>query len=699
MVGYVEQMELELSVQYVKGVGPYIASLLAKKSIYTVYDLLCYLPFRYIDRRNIDTTSTLTVGKNKTIIGTVVTSGITWIGRKRKKIFEIIIKDGQGAVSAKWFNFNAKFMQNRFPSGTNILVAGEVSAYSDRPQFIHPEVDILDSDEDADFNVGGKILPIYPLTENLTQKKIRSILKDAWNKYSMALKYDIPELIIKKYDLLSQKESLKILHFPDNEDDIDSLNSRKSNAHKSLILSEFLKLEIALNLKKKDHAKLKGIEFRWDNNLQNQIHTNLSFELTDAQKRTVIEIQRDMGKTVPMNRLIQGDVGSGKTIVALIAALQAINNGYQAAIMAPTEILAEQHFKSSSKILEELNFPSALVTGSVKGKIRDKIYESISSGQTKLIFGTHALIQDELKFHNLGFVIIDEQHRFGVMQRSKLHKKGLRPDVLVMTATPIPRTLALTLYGDLDVSIINELPHGRKPVLTKLYREKQREKLYQGIRKELERGHQTYVVYPLIEESEKIDLKNATEMSLKLKKIFEPKFRVELLHGKMKSDDKDNIMQQFKNGSINVLCSTSVVEVGVDVPNATVMIIEHAERFGLSQLHQLRGRVGRSSIQSYCILMAAWKASAEANQRLTIMQETNDGFRIAEEDLIIRGPGEFLGTKQSGLPDFHFADIVEDKDLLELAREIVETLEIDKYPEFKRNIIQQWESRLELKQA
>lgn len=693
-------MPLDTSVQYVKGVGPYIARLLAKRNIQTVYNLLYHIPARYIDRRRIDTIRSVAAGKNRTLIGEVVTSGVSWLGRKRKQIFELIVRDSTGAMSAKWFNFHIRYMKDRFPVGAVVLLSGEVSLYAGQKQFIHPEADVLDSGESKDFEAGGRLLPIYPSTEGLSQRQLRKIIKAAWEKYSGFITQPIPEDVARKFNLMNVAEALSSLHFPDNGADDNLLNIRRSDAHRTLIFEDFFMLELALHIKREKYRKMDGIAFRWSDSRMDALRRIFSFRLTAAQERAISEIKRDMELPSPMNRLLQGDVGCGKTVVALAAAVQAVENGYQAAIMAPTEILAEQHFKTVSRYAEAMNISSALITGGIKGKLRKKIYEGAEAGSIHLLFGTHALIQEELKFNKLGLAVIDEQHRFGVMQRSALHKKGKCPDVLVMTATPIPRTLAMTVYGDLDLSIIDEMPSGRKPVMTKLYREKERQKMYDGMMKELAKGHQIYVVYPLIEESEKMDLKNATEMCAVLKDIFEPRYKVELLHGRMKAEEKDSKMQQFTEKKVHVLAATSVVEVGIDVPNATVMIVEHAERFGLSQLHQLRGRVGRSDIQSYCILMASYRASDVAGRRLAIMQETTDGFRIAEEDLAIRGPGEFMGTRQSGLPDMQVANLVEDRGMLEVARNAAfDIKDIDRHPALIKEVLRRWGSKLELSRA
>lgn len=658
---------LQTSVQYVKGVGPRLAALLLRRDIRTVSDLLFHFPFRYIDRRDISNISKTEPGKERTVIGEVITSGVSYLGKKRSRIFEVVISDGSAVLSAKWFHFNPKYMQETFKKGVRVLFAGELTEYKGMKQFVHPETEILGDDDP--YELGGRILPIYPLTEGISQKMFRKILKNAREKYEHEIKDPYGKDLADKFGLMGFNPAVSYLHDPPADAVISDLNGRRTKAHRTIIMAEFFILELALAVKKANVAREVGIPFAFDENIHGAFLKALPFELTDAQKKVISEIRHDMARPHPMNRLLQGDVGSGKTIVGLAAALQAISAGYQAAYMAPTEILAEQHYKNIAAIAERLNIPCAMLTANVKGELREKIYEGVKKGSIKLLIGTHAVIQSEVKFARLGLAIIDEQHRFGVVQRQAMHKKGVNPDILVMTATPIPRTLAMTLYGDLEVSILDQLPAGRRPVLTKVYTEKQRERLYKGMRVELERGHQIYVVYPLIEESEKIDLKNATEMSQELSRAFSPDFKVELLHGKMKPVEKDTIMQEFKAGRVHVLATTSVVEVGVDVANATVMVIEHAERFGLAQLHQLRGRVGRSNIQSFCILVAGGRLTDEGRMRLNVMVETNDGFKIAEEDLRIRGPGEFLGTRQSGIPEFKLANIIWDSGILQVARQ------------------------------
>lgn len=656
-------------VQFVKGVGPALSEKLSRMGIFTVGDLLSVVPIRYIDRRNILPISQLSPGKDRTIIGHVKASGIAFLGRRRKRIYEAIVEDETGRVSVKWFNFKQRYLEDKFKTGTKLLISGDVSEYQTIPQFIHPEIEFLDGESEE---VAAKIIPIYPLTEGLYQKTMRKIIRNAWDAFNNFMEPVFPEPLMEKFGLADPWNCLQELHFPSPDDDVNLLNIARSRAHKTLIFDEFFFLELGMALRRKKIATEPGFVFPKDEKGLTRFLDSLPFKLTNAQTRVVEEIQNDMASVRPMNRLLQGDVGSGKTVVALACALQAINSGFQAAIMAPTEILAEQHFETITKLVSPLGIPHGLLTSSTKGKDRERLYAGLSNGEIPLIVGTHALIQEHVDFKKLGFIVVDEQHRFGVLQRAAMQKKGKgdkRPDVLIMTATPIPRTLAMTLYGDLDVSVIDEMPPGRRPIMTRLYEEHQREKLYDGIRQELSHGRQVYVVYPLIEESEKLDLKNATAMKEELAKVFEPEFHVALLHGRMTGEHKESIMGEFKADKIKVLVTTSVVEVGVDVPNASVMVIEHAERFGLSQLHQLRGRVGRSSHQSYCILMADYRRSEDARRRLAVMVETTDGFKIAEEDLSLRGPGEFIGTKQSGIPPFRVANLARDVRLLSQARE------------------------------
>ncbi|MFH1873718.1 MAG: ATP-dependent DNA helicase RecG [Pseudomonadota bacterium] len=719
---------LATPVQYVKGVGPALAAKLERMGIFTVGELLSVIPHRYLDRRQIFKINQLSAGNDKTIVGEIVTSGIAFLGRKRKRIYEVIVKDETGTVSLKWFHFYERYYDQRFQVGQKLFISGEALDFQGQIQFIHPEVEHITNESEE---IKAQIIPVYPLTEGLHQKTMRKIVRNAWDKFNTAVEPVFSEQLIERFELEDPWTCLQELHFPAPDADLCLLNEHTSRAHEVLKFDELFFLELGMALRRKKYITEDGISFPASQHLEERFFASLPFQLTAAQQRVIQEIKADQAAPRPMNRLLQGDVGSGKTVVALAAALAPIEAGFQVAIMAPTEILAEQHYETINKLLGEHSviarnasdeaiqsgsprrfaprddkIKHALLTSNIKGPARETIYQQVESGEINILVGTHALIQDSVNFKNLGFVVVDEQHRFGVMQRAAIVGKatnGQKPDVLIMTATPIPRTLALTLYGDLDVSVIDEMPKGRQPIITRLYQEVQREKLYQGMRHELKAGKQVYVVYPLIEESEKLDLKNATQMKEEIAKVFEPEFRVELLHGRMSGEQKENIMHQFKAGTIKVLVTTSVVEVGVDVPNASVMVIEHAERFGLSQLHQLRGRVGRSSYQSYCILMADYKQSEEARRRLAVMVETTDGFRIAEEDLALRGPGEFIGTKQSGLPPFRIANLAQDVRILSKAREaafkIVEEdprLEKPEHYKLKETLEVRWAGKLDL---
>jgi ATP-dependent DNA helicase RecG len=493
------------------------------------------------------------------------------------------------------------------------------------------------------------------------------------------------------------------LHFPGNSESIEEFISARSSAHRRLIYDEFFFFQLGMAIKKKGRILDAGIKFNIKGTLLNKFLALLPFDLTAAQKRVISEIQADMGRETAMNRLLQGDVGSGKTIVSMAAMITACENSYQAAIMAPTEILAKQHFKTINSWAEEIGLKIVLLTGSMTNSARSEILRQIQNGEANIIIGTHALIQEDVDFHRLGMVVIDEQHRFGVMQRATLRSKGISADVLVMTATPIPRTLAMTVYGDLDVSVIDEMPPGKKPVHTILVSESRREKVYQTIRAELLKGHQAFIVYPLVEQSEVLDLKDATNMAKHLQKDIFPDSRVGLIHGKMKEKEKDTVMREFLENKIQILVSTTVIEVGIDVPRASLMVIEHAERFGLSQLHQLRGRVGRRNIPSSCILLADYKCSADARKRLKVMEKTTDGFVIAEEDLAIRGPGDFLGTRQSGLPDFRIASIIRDARILNDAKEdAFQLAERDPFLEkpehiiLRETLLWKWQGKLDL---
>lgn len=682
----------DLQIQYIKGVGPKRVKLLNRIGIKSIKDALYYLPYRYEDRRNIKKIAEIKYGNLETVSGIVIRKDLV---QKKMKIFELYINDGSGILKAKWFN--QPYMTKNFEIGNKVLLHGTVKRdfyYSFYPEMDNPEYEIV-NDEDSSIHM-DRIVPIYRVTSGLSVRQMRSIMFNLLNSTSLNIKEPIPEFILKKYNLPPLSETLSNIHFPDNNTNIYELNNNTSIFHKRLSFNELFMLELGLAVLKKGDKKEKGIKFEPEGKLKEKLLNLLPFTLTNAQQRVINEILNDMKQPYPMNRLIQGDVGCGKTIVAIIAMLSAIECGYQSALMAPTEILAEQHYLTIYKLIENLGLNICILTGSKKNRPLDKI----ASGDIHIVVGTHALIQEDVKFKKLGLIVIDEQHRFGVMQRALLRKKGLNPDVIVMTATPIPRTLSLTVYGDLDYSTINELPPNRTPVTTLLFKSTQKESIYEFIKREVEKGRQVYIVYPVIEESEKTDLKSAIIGKEAFKKIF-PNYRIELLHGRMKTKEREEIMYSFKLGNIDILVCTTVIEVGVDVPNATLMVIIHAERFGLAQLHQLRGRIGRSSHKSYCILVAYEPLSEEARRRLNIMVKTSDGFKIAEEDLNIRGPGEFFGTRQSGMPDLKVANIIRDSDILTKARKEAFNLiendpELKGFPTLKQALESFWRGKIEL---
>ena len=694
---------LSTPVEKIKGVGPKISKSLKRMNINNIEDLLYLIPRDYIDRRRIKKISQINSGEHATIIGKVISiSSRSFAGRS--KLFEIMISDGSQNLSAKWFRISAKYqniLKSRFKEGTEVILSGTISNFKYQKEVHHPEIDIV-TGEDT-FETKLKILPVYPLTEGMHQKTIQKIMEYTVNNFCKYIPDVMPDKEREKYSLMPLQTAFQHVHFPDTEDNIDSLLEIQSDYHRRIVFDEFFMLQAMLALRKKGIAIEQGIPFKIHQDKIDKFIKALPFSLTNAQQKSVDDILTDMKRPFPMNRLIQGDVGSGKTVVSLIACLCAKLNGYQSAIMAPTEILAEQHLKTIERLTDKFNLKVILLTSSQPKAVKNEALLKIKNGESDIIIGTHALIQEGVEFKKLGFAVIDEQHKFGVMQRAEIKRKGENPDVLVMTATPIPRTLGLTVYGDLDISIINELPPGRKPIKTKVFHENRREDVYRIISQELKKNRQAFIIYPLVEESEKMDLFDATNMASHLQKDIFPDFKVGLVHGRMKGSEKDTVMNQFKNGTFNILVSTTVVEVGIDVPNASLMIIEHAERFGLSQLHQLRGRVGRGAAESMCILLAQFKKSDEAKQRLSVMSKTNDGFKIAEEDFNIRGPGEFLGTRQSGLPDFRVAHIGRDINILVDARKAAFDL-IDRDPELKnpehqllkKLLLERWKGRLGL---
>lgn len=659
----------EVDVVYVKGVGPKVANLLNKLGIFTAKDLMFYFPKRHIDYSSRTLIRKLKEGQDCTVIGEIKSIS-AYNTAKGLGIVSLSVTDGTGLVKLNFFYAKAsKYLLERYKSqfirGSNIIISGKakIDKFSGIFTIDRPEYQVLSGDfeEKSSLNI-GRIVPVYQLVEGLNIKFLRRAIFNALEKYLGAIPEVIPDAIKERNNLLDRKTALKQIHFPENEELLE-------RARFTIVFEEFFLLQLKLATIREENAKnIKTIPLKIKKNgLVKKFLDSLPFELTGAQDKALKEILKDIASDMPMQRLLQGDVGSGKTVVACAMLLSAVENGYQGVLMAPTEILAQQHFNNFVKWLAPLGLSAGLFIGSNRTKLRKQLETDLKNGQINIAIGTHALIQENVQFNNLGAIVIDEQHRFGVKQRSKLLSKGKNPQMLTMTATPIPRTLALTTHGDLDFSIIDEMPKNRKPVKTALIKPGQRKQLYKLIKDEVKNGHQAYVVYPLIDESETLSAKAATIEAQRLSEEVFPDLKIGLLHGKLTPAEKDEVMDDFKRGKYNILVSTTVVEVGVDVPNATVMAIENAERFGLSQLHQLRGRVGRSELQSYCVLVPQ-KANQVSLERLKVMEETNNGFIISEKDLQLRGPGEFLGTRQSGMLNFALADLVKDTKILELAR-------------------------------
>jgi len=652
-------IQLQDNIQYIKGVGPKRAKLFDKLGIRTVKDLLFYFPRDYLNKISDKHIVDLRINDMASVRGKI--TGINVEGNKFKKTqFQVFISDGSGYLTLLWFK-PTPWLIKQFEVGKEIYILGKIQYYFNKLCVVHPDFEIIQDRKEKTFWVERDILPLYHLTEGISDKVFRKIILNVFEK-GVTLTETIPEYLRVSQNLLSIDKAIRKIHIPENENDIQSSRYR-------FIFEELFYLELMLARKKVNWHKARGFSMELKKTITTELKNTLPFTLTNAQKKVLREIVEDMRSPHQMNRLLQGDVGSGKTIISLFAMLLAVENGYQAALMAPTEILATQHYFSLKEFLKGIDVRIELLLGGVySGK--QAIKDDIENGKVDIAIGTHSLIQKDVNFHTLGVVIIDEQHRFGVMQRLSLTQKGTAPDKLIMSATPIPRSLALTVYGDLDVSVIDELPPHRQEIYTNWVDAGKKTEIYNFIRKQVRKGRQVYVVCPLVEESEKSDLKDATSTYEKLQSSIFPEFRIGLLHGQMSNQDKDMIMHEFKEHKIDILVSTTVIEVGIDVPNASIMMIEHAERFGLSQLHQLRGRVGRGKQKSYCVLIAYEPMSEEALKRLNTMKETNDGFKISEVDLEIRGPGEFFGTKQSGFPTFRIANIVRDRQVLEKARSL-----------------------------
>jgi ATP-dependent DNA helicase RecG len=693
-------LELTTPVQYVKGIGPRLAEILAAKGIATVGDLLNYLPFRYEDRLNPRGIAELRAGEMATVIGEVRNSGL--FRTRKMPIFQLTVGQGRSKLRCLWFH--GAYLQDKFKPGQLIALYGKVEqdSRSGELQIVQPQFEMLgdaggsgaDDKAAASLEV-GRIVPIYESAGQgrVTARWFRRVIRTALDDLTPDLAETIPAAVRERLALVSPREALWQVHWPEAGESFEDLQSSRTPAHIRLIFEELFFVELGLELKRRQQKAQTGIAFRLDDRVRQAIKKILPFHPTAAQKRVLKEIADDMQKPHPMRRLLQGDVGSGKTIIGFQAAIIAIENGCQVALMAPTEILAQQHYFSARRILENAGYRIVLLTGSLEADRKREIRRHIAQGNAQLVIGTHALLEEKVEFAKPGLVIVDEQHRFGVLQRLKLMKKSgeggdpstssgqapsarsgralsspAEPDVLVMTATPIPRTLALTLYGDLDLSVLDELPPGRTPIVTRRITDDRSPEVWDFVRKQVAKGHQAYVVYPVIAENEETELKAAIKMYRELSGNVFADLKVGLLHGRLDSELKDQVMRMFQKGELQILVATTVIEVGVDVPNATVMVIEHAERFGLAQLHQLRGRIGRGAAKSYCILMTGGKVTEEGERRLDAMVRTNDGFQIAELDLELRGPGEFFGTRQAGMPSFRVANLIRDRQLLELAK-------------------------------
>lgn len=692
---------LSQSAQFVRGVGPRLAEIFRKFGIATVEDLLYHLPFRYEDRRALSTIRQLRTGETASVVGEIAHLAERYVGRAQRRILEGVLRDETGLLALTWYH-QVPYFRSRYQVGQRCLVHGKVEGgATGQKRMVHPEIDLS-----ADLE-GQGILPVYNKPATTSVGVMRKIIQRAATDWAERLPSVLSEAVVRAARITDLRQAMRLLHTPARDADVDQLNAFRSLGHRSLVFDELFFLQLGMALRRRSVEIETGLALPVRGTLTQRLHALLPFRLTGAQQRVLREIHADMAQPHPLHRLVQGDVGSGKTIVALFAALVAIENGYQAAFMAPTELLAEQHFATISGFAEALGVETALLTSELTRAQRRKIHQRIQSGEVQLAVGTHALIQEGVTFKTLGLGVIDEQHRFGVLQRAALRRLGARPeitpDILLMTATPIPRTLAMTVYGDLDISVLDELPPGRQPVRTLLRHEGERAKVYDLVKRDLDRGRQGYVVYPLVESSDVMELRDATTMARELATTVFHGYRVGLVHGKMKGGEKDAVMRRFKAGDVQLLVSTTVIEVGIDVPNASVMVVENAERFGLSQLHQLRGRVGRGSDAALCILITPYHRGDDTQERLQAMANTSDGFKIAEADLELRGPGELLGTRQSGLPDFRVANLIRDRGILDEARRAADAwlrtdpkLERPESQALRTVLLHRWAGRLEL---
>ncbi|MCK4673417.1 ATP-dependent DNA helicase RecG [candidate division WOR-3 bacterium] len=649
-------LKLDSQVQYIKGIGPKRSLYFKKIGVEIINDLLFLVPRRYIDYSDIFKIKNLKINNEATVIGKIQLVELQKI-KNRVNLTKILLMDDSGSINIKWFN--RPDLKKKFKVGDWLLISGKVSFFYDR-QFVNPLYEII-SEEEIMEKTHGSIIPVYPLTEGLSLWDIKRAIKISLDACLDEIRETLPQSITKKHNLMSLNEAVYNLHFPTKIE-------KAIAARRRLVYDEFFFFELILAKRKMKFMNETGIPLKENGRLTEKFVRLLPFQLTKGQIEVIKSIVNNMEQFRPMNRLLQGDVGSGKTIVALYAMLVSVENGYQSVLMAPTEILAEQHFTVLSEILKKLNVESLLLTSSIKGDERQTTIQKIHSGEAQIIFGTHALIEEEIMFKNLGLAVVDEQHRFGVMQRAALVNKGINPDFLVLSATPIPRTIALTLYGDLDISMLKEKPPSRGEVITKIVNEKKKGTTFEFVRQEVSKGRQVFVICPIIEKSETLDLKSVNEVYQEITGAF-PECSVGVIHGRLKTAERMSIMNEFRCGNLSILVATTVIEVGVDIPNASVMLIEHPERFGLAQLHQLRGRIGRGAQKSYCFLFLNRYVPPETFERISFFEKNNDGFALAQKDIKLRGPGEILGKKQHGLPDIKIGDLEADKDLLFLARD------------------------------